>query len=274
MGNKWNDEEIIILKEIFSKTNDVDILKYFSGRTLISIKIKAKRLKLYRTDVIIKQNISISRTGEKNGMFGKTSKIKGKTYVEFYGDEKSEIIKNKLSNNKLGKIGLSGNKNGMFGKVPYNKGISPSESIKNKIKQGIGNYWHSLSETDLNKRKNKLREDWLIKRNKYIEIDTVPEKITEILLLELNIVYDKKINIGYYNCDFVINDLIIEVQGDYWHANPKFYNTFDKIQQKNINRDKRKLKFLQTKGYTVLYFWEYDLKNNANQCKEQLKKYL
>ena len=81
-------------------------------------------------------------------------------------------------------------------------------------------------------------------------------------------------NIGYYNCDFIVDNKIIEVQGDYWHGNPKFFNSFDKIQNKNIKRDKRKLKFLQGKGFEVLYLWEYDLKTNIDFCEKQLKEYL
>jgi G:T-mismatch repair DNA endonuclease (very short patch repair protein) len=273
MRNNWSDIEINILKIYYPNTNDINIVKYFNGRTLTSIKIKAKRLKIYRNDKIKKCNRSNGSVGIKNGMYGKSSKLKGKTYDEYYGNEKSKIIKDKLSNNNIGKIGSFGSKNGMYKKIPYNKGISPSNEIKNKIKSGINNYWNNLNKFELKKRKDKLREDWIIKRKKYSEIDTIPEIITENILLKLKIKYQKKINIGYYNCDFVVNNIIIEVQGDYWHGNPKFYNSFDKIQEKNINRDKRKLKFLQSKGYLTLYLWENDLKHNVDYCENQLIKH-
>lgn len=272
MGNNWTDYEIKILKEIYPFTNDINIINYFSGRTLTSIKIKAKRLKIYRTNEIKKNNRSNATSGEKNGMYKKTSKIKGKTYNEFYGIEKSKSIKKSLSCCRIGKPGLAGEKNGMYGKLPYNKGISPSDTVKEKIRRGAINYWNSLNEVDLKRRKDKLREDWIIKRDKYSEIDTIPEKITETLLIELNAKYVKKQNIGYYNCDFLINNIIvIEVQGDYWHGNPNRYNTFDKIQEKNIMRDNRKFKYLSSNGYDVLYLWEYDLKNNIEYCKNLIK---
>lgn len=161
-----------------------------------------------------------------------------------------------------------------MGKTPYNKGLSPNDEIKKKIKNGIINYWNNLNDFDLEKRKNQLRRDWIIKRDRYSEIDTIPEKIVENLLIKLNIDYIKKINIGYYNCDFVVGNKIIEVQGDYWHANPKIYRNYDNIQLKNIKRDKRKLKFLQGNEYNILYLWEYDLKNNINFCEKQLNGYL
>ena len=114
-------------------------------------------------------------------MYGKTSKIKGKSYDIFYGKKKSKEIREKLSNSLVGKVGLSGNKNGMYGKIPYNKGIMPNDEIKKKISEGIVNYWNNLSEFELEQRKNQLRCDWIIKRDKYSEIDTLPEKITEEL---------------------------------------------------------------------------------------------
>jgi len=162
----------------------------------------------------------------------------------------------------------------MYGKIPYNKGKSPSDEIKNKIKLGIIKYWNDLPDNELKKRKKQLREDWIKKRDKYPEIDTLPEKITEKLLIEFKLKYKKKINIGYYNCDFIINNKVIEVQGDYWHANPNKYKNHDKIQEKNYNRDKRKLKYLNNNGYKVLFLWENDLKNNINECKFKLKNFI
>lgn len=271
MENKWSNNEINLLKKYFTNTNDIDIVGYISGRTLTSIKVKAKRLKIYRNDVTKRSNRSNGSSGDKNGMYGKISKIKNKSYDEQYGSEKSEAIKNKLSISKIGGSGLSGCKNGMYGKIPYNKGISPNDLIKNKIKSGVKHYWNNLGEDELVERKNKLREDWILKKNKYPEIDTLPEKITESILLKLKINYMKKINIGYYNCDFVINNMVIEVQGDYWHGNPKFYSVFDKIQQKNIDRDKRKVTYLSNKGYVVICLWENDLKTNLKYCEEKIK---
>lgn len=118
MRNKWTDIELKTLKDVFPNTNNINIINYFSGRTLTSIKVKAKRLKIYRNEEIKKNNKSNVTTGKKNGMYGKASKIKGKTYEEYYGVKKSNLIKNKLSINKRGKIGLIGKKNGMYGENP------------------------------------------------------------------------------------------------------------------------------------------------------------
>ncbi len=276
MGIKWTDEEIKILIDRYSNSTNIEIIKLFKNRTLDSIKLKAKRLKLHRNKDVQIKNRRNAHIGKKNGMYGKKSNKLGKTYEEYYGEEKSNEIKNKLllKRKKVDNYNYAGKKNGMYGKIPHNKGKSPSDEVKNKISVGIKKYWNNLSEFEYNKRKIKLREEWIKKRDKYCEIDTIPEKITEKLLIELNIKYIKKENIGFYNCDFVINNKVIEVQGDYWHANPIIYENRDKIQEKNYIRDKRKVKYLNNLGYNVLLLWEYDLKNNIIDCKSKIKKFI
>lgn len=274
MYRKWDEDEINLLYEYYPITTDDNIVKYFNNRTLNSIKVKAKKLKIYRKDSIKYKNRSRVKKGCKNPMYGKISNKKNKTYDEYYGQTRSKKIRNNISRKRKGSKGLKGDKNPMYGKIPYNKGKKADEKTRKKIKEAHINYWQNLDEHELKKRKDKLREEWLIKRDKYPEIDTLPEKITENLLIKMNVNYLKKLNIGYYNCDFVINKIIIEVQGDYWHGNPIFYDKFDKIQTKNNKRDIIKKRYLTNLGYYVIYLWEYDLKNNITYCEELLLKNL
>lgn len=62
--------------------------------------------------------------------------------------------------------------------------------------------------------------------------------------------------------------ILIEVQGDYWHANPKIYKPEDiisypnnlKIAAKDIwNRDFLKKENAEKYGYNVIYIWELDI---------------
>ena len=105
---------------------------------------------------------------------------------------------------------------------------------------------------------------------------TLPEKIVEDILKKINVDYKKEFRVakGKYIVDFVISDVAIEVQGDYWHVNPKFYRENDKLttaQIKNVIRDKEKKCFLENLGYKMLYIWEDELKNNIIQCEEIIK---
>lgn len=60
-----------------------------------------------------------------------------------------------------------------------------------------------------------------------------------------------------YACDFAIPSarLIIECDGNYWHAQPKV-----------IASDKRKDGYLKSHGYNVLRFTETEIKQDVNRC--------
>lgn len=101
---------------------------------------------------------------------------------------------------------------------------------------------------------------------------TIPEKLVENILYKQNISFEKeiKVNGSNYVNDFKVNNYIIEVQGDYWHGNPKFYKELNSIQQKMVNRDIKKKNELEKLGYKVIYIWEDDLKNNIQLCEDMI----
>ena len=85
--------------------------------------------------------------------------------------------------------------------------------------------------------------------------------------------FDKKTNNGF-SYDIRYKNKLIEIQGDYWHANPKFYKANDKIRS-NIVRDiwkhdKIKNKVAKKFGYEIIYIWESDYNLNPeieiNKC--------
>ena len=77
-----------------------------------------------------------------------------------------------------------------------------------------------------------------------------------------------------YRPDFCIESLkiIIEVQGDYWHANPDKYDHEDCNLQQIAAREKDLLKkgIYEALGYTVIYVWESDVKNNSKNVTHEL----
>ena len=273
VGKKWNISEVNILKKFYPNTENRELFKMFGGRTYDSVIVKAKKLGLKKNKEFTKKIKSKNMSGEKNPMYGKLSTKKGLTYEEFYGTKRGVEIKKEISKKTKGRKGLIGIENPMYGKTPWNKNRKLTENEKIKQSKAAKKYWNSLSDEDLKLRKDQLSKEWVIKRDKYKEIDTIPEKHVEKILIEEKIKYKKKKNIGYYNCDFVVENTIIEVQGDYWHGNPKLYNleNFDKIQLKNHYRDIRKKKYLTDKGYVLLYLWEFDIKNNIEKIRKLLK---
>lgn len=80
-----------------------------------------------------------------------------------------------------------------------------------------------------------------------------------------------------YTYDFYFPDhnLLLEYQGDYWHANPKKYssNEYINIQGsgptlvKDIwNRDEHKKRLAENRGYIVLYIWENNYRKYGIDC--------
>ncbi len=86
------------------------------------------------------------------------------------------------------------------------------------------------------------------------------------ILLSLGISFEKHFHKWHYNYDLVVfNNVIIEVQGDMWHANPKRYKATDVIMGKLIakdlwDKDARKKKVAEDNGYSIVYIWEYEIR--------------
>lgn len=70
-----------------------------------------------------------------------------------------------------------------------------------------------------------------------------------------------------YNFDILFtNKKVLEIQGDYWHANPKQYKS-DDILLGNLTagevwkKDNKKRLILEKNGYKVYYLWESEINN-------------
>lgn len=92
------------------------------------------------------------------------------------------------------------------------------------------------------------------------------EKRVQHCLVELGEDFTKHVFLFGFNYDILLPGFVlIEVQGNFWHANPRLYLESDllfggtlpvwKIWQK----DKRKLDIATKNGYNVLYIWESEI---------------
>lgn len=96
------------------------------------------------------------------------------------------------------------------------------------------------------------------------------ENEIELLLHSYN--YETQKKLGNFWVDFLVEDfIVIEVQGSYWHCDPKiFKKPINKIQENNIDRDTRKAKYLIDKGFFLINIWEYDIKNEFEKVIQEL----
>ena len=90
--------------------------------------------------------------------------------------------------------------------------------------------------------------------------------------------FDNKENKPYY-FDFSYKDKIIEYNGDYWHANPKFYEKDycfkDKVCASDIwEKDNKKRLFAEERGYKVLTVWDSDYKKDKTSVLEKCLDFL
>lgn len=69
-------------------------------------------------------------------------------------------------------------------------------------------------------------------------------------------------------------NILIEVDGNFWHCNPEMYeNPVCKTQEINLINDKFKSQWALDNGYKLLRFWENDINNNIKQIKQTLLEY-
>ena len=181
---------------------------------------------------------------------------------------------------------LFGSDNPMFGKKGFkvnNKGIKRGKlpkywkdqlSLKAKKRKIHGHTGHKHSEAT----KAILRE----KTTKRIANGEFPQTKTSIHRKIMSEMKRNKIWKGFvsefnFNNRFCIDvadpkrRIAIECQGDYWHANPKFYSKRNQTQGRNVGRDKIKKKALKKDGWEVIELWECDINNNIDLCLLKIK---
>lgn len=73
--------------------------------------------------------------------------------------------------------------------------------------------------------------------------------------------------------DFAFGNTILELNGDYFHANPSMYKAEDIIVIRHVkhtaqsiwNDDTVKRELAESKGYKVIYLWERDMKKMSDE---------
>ena len=112
-----------------------------------------------------------------------------------------------------------------------------------------------------------------LKNQKYSKINSKPQQVIDEILEKNNINYIKEYAIEYYLPDC---NLMIEVQGDYWHCNPIKYNgVYNDYQKNRLIKDKAKHTYvLNHYNINILYLWEYDIIHNTDICEKLILDYI
>lgn len=148
-------------------------------------------------------------------------------------------------------------------------------------KYGIGHLDHQKKRSRLvwEKKTPKERKEWLdksllseqcIRGDKKGYITSKPEQKISDILDSLGITHTRQFLIRepnkryYYDIYIPAFNLIIEFNGDYWHANPNKYKSNDVvffkfgevIAQEIWDKDKKKIDAAKNKGHNVIIIWE------------------
>lgn len=66
--------------------------------------------------------------------------------------------------------------------------------------------------------------------------------------------------------------LIIQFDGDYWHANPNKFTELDARQQKRVNVDRSQEKYFAKHNYSILRFWGSQLRQDTDYVRDEIEK--
>ena len=105
--------------------------------------------------------------------------------------------------------------------------------------------------------------------------ETRPERFIRQTLEKLGMKFTPQFGIDQLLYDFHITgtSLLIEVQGDFWHANPRVYpnGPVYHSQKSNVLRDNFKRRKARDNGYWVWYVWEYDIVTEPQRVENELR---
>ena len=79
-----------------------------------------------------------------------------------------------------------------------------------------------------------------------------------------------------FHVDFAFPEskVVIECDGDYWHANPKKYlkKKLNHIQIRNSSVDKERAKIIKSNGWKIIRFWGSQINNDVKGCVDVVEK--
>lgn len=146
-----------------------------------------------------------------------------------------------------------------------------SLSAKRRIIHGHTGCKH----TDESKERNRQKTLQRIKNGDFQQTKTRPHLAMKVLLDKLNIEYIEEFVLHSWSFDFFLTtlDILLEVDGDYFHSNPKIYPNGPRTNTQKINhyRDYKKNQFCQQNNLSLMRFWESDILNNIEGIECQLK---
>lgn len=195
-------------------------------------------------------------------------------------DEVKEIAKNQLldwQKSTCEKRKLSGVYNPVYTLKYWESSGDPEKSIekyKREISPRCIEFWLKKG-YDVNEAKKKIGDvcrpgaTAVLKSLQGHNTSKLENRIYE-LLNEVSI--ERQMFLGRYAYDFCKKDSkkIVEINGTYWHADPRVYQNLDEklvhgTVQEIRNKDIEKISYAKSRGWDVLVIWEIDYCKSPNE---------
>lgn len=98
---------------------------------------------------------------------------------------------------------------------------------------------------------------------------TAPEIHFSNILIELNVEFETQKIVGGKIYDFFVpsKNMLIEADGNYFHAKDVHLFEMNAMQKKSVNNDKKKDVIARANGFLIERVWESDLKDNYEEVK-------
>lgn len=255
--HNWSEEEIEFIKSNYKKMTYKE-MALLLNRPQVSVEQKARKIGIYKSLEMNCLN---------------------------YSDDDIQYLKDNIS--KLSYQEMANHLNRTPERIRYKcfqLNIIPKEN-RMKLKQDqvmfiLENYnkytdkelaiMHQVSETAI----RDVRKCYGIKKTgNEITGPTYIEKEVMNILNDLNIDYVYNKQLGKYRPDFLIDKVIIEVQGDYFHCNPYIYKDGpkDEVQIRHVIRDYYKKCYFLSRGYEIIEIWELEINQDIENVKNKIK---
>lgn len=250
-------------KDLWTTTKLRNLIKYYKsdkisldeiskilGISKRSIVRKAKELNISKVAVIRKDSLNDTDIEYLKANAGK------KTILELANDLDccSETISKKFK--ELGICERKGKK------ILYKDNVKFMDDLANpqlSIADISRKYGYSTS--FISHKRKECFPDYKKQINTYLHKSTYEIDFENNVLDKLNITYEYQKYIGKWRVDYYLGlNIIIEVQGDYWHDN-------EKVKE----RDNRKKDELEKENYQILYIYKNDIYENVDDTINKIK---
>lgn len=118
----------------------------------------------------------------------------------------------------------------------------------------------------------------ILKRLHNVDVSGIEDRVNSVLH-NWSLSYTHSFYYDKYQFDFKVGKMLVEVNGDFYHANPSIYQAEDIVMIPNTNgikagtiwsKDLRKKKAAMRGGFEVVYLWETEIKNCDGVALEKL----